>query len=332
MLQALAGGNILDHIFKFGDKGNNIDKEVMGNKGSNLIKLYQNGINVPDGFIISNALCRTFLESDDTVIQSKMKEIKKAINQLEKSSNTKLGDPHQPLILSIRSGASVSMPGMLSTILNFGITNETVEASKKMYLYESYINFLDSFSKCVYHVDLELNGNFDKNINTYNDIIKKKKELFYDQMGMCFEDNVWRNLEKAIEAVCHSWNNHNAIAYRKIQNIPDGLGTAIIIQEMKFGNFSANSSGSGIVFTKNPLTGDDELYGEYLPGEQGECLVSGLKNPKLIDLLKIENPSIYEQLVDQIQKIKSLFTKPQDIEFTYENDKLYILQTRDIKI
>lgn len=312
----------MQSIYPFTYNQENLDKEVLGNKGYNLLKLYQKGINVPRGFILTPAAKKQFFTD------SFQKELKQAVEELRQETET---SKLEPLIVSVRSGASVSMPGMLDTILNVGITEKKVESSKQEYLAEGYLNFLENFSKAVYNIDLsEKEAKDPSDPLAIFEQVKQKKEELQTQLSEPFEDVFFTNLSKAILAVFDSWHSPKAVGYRKKKGISDELSTAVVVQEMKFGNFN-KYSGTGIVFTKNPFTGVEELYGEYLVKQQGDAVVSGIVNTKPIQQLNIEFPAVYQQLEYAINQIKEIYTNPQDIEFTFEDGELFILQTRDIR-
>lgn len=320
-------------VYLFSDDKVVIDKNLLGNKGANLVNLYRHGINVPLGFIISSDICKEYMESSAKGISiQQQKYVDTMLKKLSEATGKEINGQANPLIVSVRSGASVSMPGMLSTILNVGITEKLLETKNEKYLYEAYIRFIDGFGKTVYDISLEPDDNLYNENSHYRSMIAKKKKLFYELTHTHLEDDMYHNLEKAIMGIFNSWNGKNAVAYRKLKGIPDDIYTAVVVQEMKFGNYNTNSSGSGVVFTINPFSKKEGLYGEYIDGCQGEDIVSGVKDTKSIETLKEENEEIYNKLTEQVQKIQKLYAVPQDIEFTYEDGEVYILQTRDVRI
>ncbi len=322
----------MNDVVMFSDICDNLDKSKLGNKGANLIKMYQNGINVPFGFVITNDVCKDYFFNEKCISDSHIKSIWAAFKNMGQKIGKKLGDKRKPLVFSIRSGAAVSMPGMMNTILNAGISEEILFNQDKEYLYKAYLSFMDDYIESVMNIDLKKRSiECGKDSSYYRELILNKKEEIKKKYGVDFNDNVSQNIVNSIGAIFNSWKSEKAKNYRELKKIRDDLYTAVVIQEMRFGNYN-DSSGSGVIFTENPITHEKELYGEYMTTSQGEAVVSGLGNPKSIDELKTENEIVYEQLIYQAKKIEELFGKPQDIEFTFEDGRLYILQSRDIRI
>lgn len=322
----------MNDIVMFSDICDNLDKSKLGNKGANLIKMYRNGINVPYGFVITSVVCKEYFLNERSISDSHLKSIWAAFNKMGEKIEKKLGDKKKPLIFSVRSGAAVSMPGMMNTILNTGLSEEILLNQDKEYLYKAYLSFMDDYVESVMNIDLKKNKlEYGKNSTYYRELILKKKEELRKKYSVDFDDNITQNIVSSIGAIFDSWKSEKAKSYRELKKISDDLYTAVVVQEMRFGNYN-EWSGSGVVFTENPITHEKELYGEYLTASQGEAVVFGQCDPKSIDELKTENEIVYEQLVDQARKIEELFGKPQDIEFTFEGGRLYILQSRDIRI
>lgn len=322
----------MNDIVMFSDICDDLDKTKLGNKGANLIKMYQNGINVPFGFVITNNVCKDYFCNEKRISNSHINAIRTALNNMGQKIGKKLGDKRNPLILSIRSGAAISMPGMMNTILNAGISEEVLLSQDKEYLYKAYLSFMDDYVESVMNIDLKKrNFEYMKNNSDYHELILNRKEELREKYGVDFDDTISLNIVNFIGAIFNSWKSEKAKNYRELKRISEDLYTAVVIQEMRFGNYN-ECSGSGVVFTENPITHEKELYGEYMTASQGDAVVSGLGNPKSIDELKTENEIVYAQLINQAQKIEELFGKPQDIEFTFEDGRLYILQSRDIRI
>lgn len=322
----------MNDVVMFSDICDNPDKSKLGNKGANLIKMYKNGINVPFGFVITSDVCKEYFLNERSISDSHIKSIWTAFNNMGEKIGKKLGDRKKPLIFSIRSGAAVSMPGMMNTILNAGISEEILLNQDKEYLYKAYLSFMDDYAESVMDIDLKKsNLEYGKNSTYYRELILKRKEELRKKYSVDFDGNITQNIVSSIGAIFNSWKSEKAKSYRELKKISDDFYTAVVVQEMRFGNYN-ECSGSGVVFTENPITHEKELYGEYLTASQGEAVVSGQGDPKSIDELKTENKIVYEQLVDQARKIEELFGKPQDIEFTFEDGRLYILQSRDIRI
>ena len=319
------------YIYLF-EEGNKEMAKILGNKGAHLCELVRIGIPVPPGFIISTDACRRYFE-EGKIGEDIKKEILDALKKIEKMTGKKFGG-EEPLLLSIRSGAPVSMPGMMDTIINLGITDEIVEKMHdKRFAYDAYRRFLAIFGKVALGIDGEKfdellekkkgeEGVDESNLSTeaLREIVEEYKKIFrvpspYDQLFI------------AISAVFNSWNNERAISYRKIKKIPHNLGTAVVVQAMVFGNLG-NDSYTGVIFTRNPSDGSNKIYGEFLINAQGEDIVSGKRTPLPIEKLREINPSLYEEICSVAKKIEMHYRDMQDIEFTVERGNLYILQTR----
>jgi len=309
---------------------------ILGNKGAQLCELSQIGIPVPPGFVISTKACIDYL-NEGKITDELKNEILEALSKIEERTGKKFGSKEQPLLLSVRSGAPVSMPGMMDTILNLGITDEIVEklaSLNEWFAYDTYRRFMYMFGSIVLNIEEK----------KFEEILEKKKEKegvkkdqdlsvnalkeIIDEYKKIFEiPSPKEQLFLAIEAVFRSWNNERAINYRKIQGLPHDLGTGVVVQTMVFGNLG-NDSCAGVAFTRNPSTGERKLYGEFLINAQGEDIVSGKRTPLQIEEMKKIFPEVYSQLSELAEKIERHYRDMQDIEFTVEKRKLYILQTR----
>jgi pyruvate,orthophosphate dikinase len=325
-----------------------IDKMIQGGKGANLLKMTQLGIPVPPGINIPTEYCFEYLKlgklPDDF-----MESVYEKLKLVEQATGRKFGDKNRPLLVSVRSGAPVSMPGMMDTILNLGLNEETAiglirETQDERFVYDSYRRLIQMFGDVVMEVKHE---RFEKVLEEYKmisnaasdtdlkpqtlrEIIISYKKIIKDETGKDFPEDPHIQLKMAIESVFRSWNNERAIIYRKIHNIPEHYGTAVNIQSMVFGNMG-NDSGTGVCFTRNPSTGEKRFYGEFLLNAQGEDVVAGIRTPEDIYNLRQIMPEVFEELVKITEKLEQHFQDMQDIEFTIERKKLYLLQTRSGK-
>lgn len=325
-----------------------IDKMIQGGKGANLLKMTQLGIPVPPGINIPTEYCFEYLKlgklPDDF-----MESVYEKLKLVEQATGRKFGDKNRPLLVSVRSGAPVSMPGMMDTILNLGLNEETAiglirETQDERFVYDSYRRLIQMFGDVVMEVKHE---RFEKVLEEYKmisnaasdtdlkpqtlrEIITSYKKIIKDETGKDFPEDPHIQLKMAIESVFRSWNNERAIIYRKIHNIPEHYGTAVNIQSMVFGNMG-NDSGTGVCFTRNPSTGEKRFYGEFLLNAQGEDVVAGIRTPEDIYNLRQIMPEVFEELVKITEKLEQHFQDMQDIEFTIERKKLYLLQTRSGK-
>ncbi|AFV23097.1 pyruvate phosphate dikinase [Methanolobus psychrophilus R15] len=338
-------------VYFFGKEeteGKNSMKDLLGGKGANLAEMANLGIPVPPGFTITTEVCVLYLENG-SYPDGILDQIDAAIEKLEKVNGKKFGDLKDPLLLSVRSGARVSMPGMMDTVLNLGLNDVSVaglakKTGNERFAYDSYRRFLMMFGDVVLDIkheyfesaieakknelgvkqDTQLNAGALKQLaETFKEIIKKKT-------GSEFPQDPRKQLQMSIEAVFNSWNNQRAIRYRKLNNIPMDWGTAVNVQTMVYGNMG-ETSGTGVAFTRDPATGKKEFFGEYLMNAQGEDVVAGIRTPLTITTLAQKMPGAYAQLVDICQKLEKHFRDMQDIEFTIQEGKLYMLQTRNGK-
>lgn len=326
--------------------GNRDMKKILGGKGAGLAEMTNAGLPVPPGFTISTEACNIYYENNQNIPDEVWKEIWEALDRLEKVTGKKLGDRDNPLLVSVRSGAAISMPGMMDTILNLGLNDETVEGLAKAsnnprFAYDSYRRFIQMFSDVVLQIERKL---FEEELTKLKEkegvktdpeisvsglkgLIGKYKDIVKREWGQGFPQDTKEQLKMAILAVFRSWNNKRAIEYRKIYGIPDDLGTAVNVQMMVFGNFGEDS-GTGVGFTRNPATGEKEIFGEFLINAQGEDVVAGIRTPMHITELRNVLPEVYEQLMEIAHKLERHYRDMQDFEFTVERGKLYMLQTR----
>ncbi len=351
-------------VFNFNSKDTKkikIPKNILGGKGANLSEMGRMGLPVPPGFIISTHVCDSFFRNKKKLNSKVLKQIKKELKNIEKESGKKFGDLKNPLLVSVRSGARVSMPGMMDTILNLGLNDKTVIAlgnktSNIRFAKDSYRRFIQMYSSVVLGVE---NYNFEELIENYkltkgvlldteldeNDwdgLIKDFKNIVLEKTRKEFPQNVHEQLIGAISAVFLSWESHRAKVYRKLNQIPSDWGTAVNVQSMVFGNMG-NDCATGVVFTRNPSDGSNYIYGEYLINAQGEDVVAGTRTPQHISkksrinsketLLSMEEsmPKVYKQLKKILIKLEKHYKDMQDVEFTVENKKLWMLQTRSGK-
>ena len=332
---------IIKTIYFFDETDGN-NKMLLGGKGAGLAQMTKLGLPVPPGFIITTEICEKFYEAGRRLPDGLMDEVRKSIIRLQGLTGKKFGDNENPLLVSVRSGAPVSMPGMMDTILNLGLNDETVEglanrSSQPRFAWDAYRRFIQMFGKIVLGVD---DSKFERILagKDLSDpkVLKTTVMLFKSlckETGKKFPADPYKQLELAIDAVFRSWMGKRAIEYRRQYSItPDmARGTAVTIVAMVFGNMGSDSC-TGVVFTRDPETGEKRLYGDYLVNAQGEDVVSGKATPNHIDSLVREMPDVYKQLHEATQKLENHFREPQDVEFTAEKGKLYILQTRAAKM
>ncbi|MBZ5534361.1 MAG: pyruvate, phosphate dikinase [Acidobacteriia bacterium] len=339
-------------VYFFGDgkaDGNGQMKDLLGGKGAGLAEMTNVGLPVPPGFTISTSACRLFYENGGRLPEAVVSEVNAAIQQLQSTVGKKFGSAEKPLLVSVRSGAKFSMPGMMDTVLNLGLNEKTVETmaqltSNERFAYDAYRRFIQMFGKIVLAVDpIQFEQTFDHakksnkakldtdlDARALKEVCKEFKNIIKLSTGEEFPADPMKQLDLAVKAVFSSWNGKRAIDYRRLNKIPDDLGTAVNIVTMVFGNMGL-TSGTGVAFTRNPATGDNELYGEYLPNAQGEDVVAGVRTAKPIRQLKDEMPPVYEEFSTLARQLEKHYKDVQDIEFTIENGKLWMLQTRNAK-
>ncbi len=336
------------YIYLFSE-GNADMRNLLGGKGANLAEMTNIGMPVPQGFTVSTEACVRYYDDGKKLSDDIVKEIMDHLTKLEKITGKKFGDKKNPLLVSVRSGARVSMPGMMDTILNLGINDEVVEGLAELtgnprFAYDSYRRFIQMFSDVALGLE---KANFEKIIDKMKEerkikldteltaedlkvMIGKYKALFKKEMGYDFPQEPKAQLLEAVKAVFRSWDNPRAIYYRRVNDIPSNWGTAVNIQSMVFGNMG-EKSGTGVAFTRNPSTGEKKLYGEYLMNAQGEDVVAGVRTPNPISDLQKQDKKLYEQFVNIANTLEKHYKDMQDMEFTIENGKLYMLQTRNGK-
>ncbi len=324
-------------------------KDVLGGKGAGLAEMTNLGIPVPPGFTVSTEVCNLFYKNRGKIPADIRKEILTHLGRLEKTLGRKLGEPRDPLLVSVRSGAKFSMPGMMDTILNLGLNDKSVQgmahkSKNERFAYDSYRRFIMMFSDVVLGIEKEnfeeifdekkrervVSSDVDLTADDLRTVCGKFKELVKARTGKEFPQDPLVQLDMARDAVFKSWNNDRAKYYRKSNGIPDDIGTAVNVQAMVFGNMGDDCA-TGVGFTRNPATGAKEFYGEFLVNAQGEDVVAGIRTPHHITDLKKEMPKVYDQLVRITSKLEKHYKDVQDFEFTVEGGKLYMLQTRNGK-
>jgi len=330
-------------------EGNADMRTLLGGKGAGVAEMTNAGLPVPPGFTITTEACIAYYEAGKRFPQGMWEQVLAALKIIEQQTGKGFGDKDNPLLVSVRSGAKFSMPGMMDTVLNLGINDETVQGLVKLtgderFAYDAYRRFIQMFSKIVLNTDP---ADFEKILDKYKEragvktdaeipadqlkqLVTEFKQVAERQSGEPFPTDVYKQLEKAIEAVFSSWNNKRAIDYRNFNKIPHDLGTAVNVQSMVFGNMG-NDSGTGVAFTRDPGTGEKQLYGEYLLNAQGEDVVAGIRTPSKISRLQQDLPEVYKQFQDIAQRLERHYRDMQDMEFTVEKGRLYMLQTRSGK-
>ncbi|NLJ56147.1 MAG: pyruvate, phosphate dikinase [Firmicutes bacterium] len=335
-------------VYMFAE-GNKEMKRLLGGKGANLAEMTRLGMPVPPGFTVTTEACNDYYRQGETLTEELKAAVFEALEKLEKQTGKVLGDPENPLLLSIRSGAFFSMPGMMDTILNLGLTADTVEAlalstGNKIFALDCYRRFLQMYGDVVLGIEhnlfenalekckREFKAQSDQQLPAegWEKVIASYKQIIEEERSGKFPQDPHDQLLEAIKAVFASWNTPRAVVYRRLNQIPDHLGTAVNIQAMVFGNMGEDS-GSGVAFTRNPATGENELYGEFLFNAQGEDVVAGIRTPLLISALKDRFPAVYQEFVTICANLEKHYRDMQDIELTMEKGKLFILQTRDGK-
>lgn len=334
------------YLFK---EGNETMRNLLGGKGANLAEMTILGIPVPQGFIVTTEACNKYYNDGKVISEEVLEQIQNHIAKLEEITGKKFGSLENPLLVSVRSGARVSMPGMMDTILNLGLNDEAVEVVAKQtnnprFAYDSYRRFVQMFSDVVMGVEKRLFENiidemkeargvhYDTELTAddLKELVVKFKDLYKKEMKKDFPQDPKEQLVEAITAVFRSWDNPRAIVYRRLNDIPGEWGTAVNVQEMVFGN-KGDTSGTGVAFSRNPATGEKGIYGEYLMNAQGEDVVAGIRTPLSITKLNEQNPALYKQFIDIVNKLENHYKDMQDMEFTIEEGKLFFLQTRNGK-
>jgi len=340
------------YVYFFGNgqaEGSARLRDLLGGKGAGLAEMTNAGLPVPPGFTITTEACRIFYETGGRLPEEIEEEIRQALRRLEQVRGERLGDPERPLLVSVRSGAKFSMPGMMDTILNLGLNDVTVEALARRtqnprFAYDCYRRFVQMFGAVVLGVEKRV---FEDTIEAkkrargvrhdteltaedLKELVREFKRLIAEKTGRDFPDDPHEQLRQARDAVFRSWNNERAVTYRQIHNIPHDLGTAVNVQAMVFGNMG-ETSGSGVGFTRNPATGEKELFGEFLPNAQGEDVVAGIRTPLPLQKLREILPDVYRQLEEIAERLERHYRDVQDFEFTVQEGQLFMLQTRSAK-
>ena len=324
-------------------------KNLLGGKGANLAEMASLGIDVPPGFTISTDACVYYLKNKNKIPPKLWNEVLAQLADLEKTIEKKFGDSNDPLLVSVRSGARVSMPGMMDTVLNLGLNQSSVlglakKTQNEWFAFDTYRRFISMFGNVVLNISGEsfesilekeklkrgIKFDTDFSVRDLKAIVKKFKALVLRETKKNFPDDPMKQLRMAVEAVFSSWNTDRAVVYRKMNGFSHDWGTAVTVQSMVFGNMGRTSA-TGVAFTRNPATGENKFFGEYMINAQGEDVVAGIRTPNSINQLEIEMPEIYQDLVSVYQKLEKHYKDMQDIEFTIENQKLYLLQTRSGK-
>src|SRR5262245_23642977 len=341
------------NVYSFGGQsadGNGKMKELLGGKGANLAEMCKIGIPVPPGFTITTEVCAAYYEQGKKIPPAAIPEIDAAVKKMEATfGGKKFGDPADPLLVSVRSGAALSMPGMMNTILNLGLTDASVEGLAKKtgnprFAYDSYRRLIDMFGSTAMgceHEDFEheihemkkakgVKLDTELTADDLKELVKRYKAAYKKHVGADFPQDPRQQLMLAINAVFNSWNGNKAVQYRRIERITGLKGTAVNVQAMVFGNMG-NTSGTGVAFTRDPNSGENLFYGDYLINAQGEDVVAGIRTPEPISRLQQEMPKVYKQLMDIRQALEKHYKEMQDIEFTVQDGTLYMLQTRSGK-
>ena len=339
----------MKYVYAF-KEGNASMRNLLGGKGANLAEMTNLGLPIPQGFTVTTEACTEYYNCGKKISKEIEEEIFKAIGELEKIQGKKFGDNEDPLLVSVRSGARASMPGMMDTILNLGLNDEAVEGFAKKtnnprFAYDSYRRFIQMYSDVVMEVNKsffekiidelkeELGVHYDTelNVDDLKELVKRFKKIYSDHMnGEEFPQDAHEQLMGAVKAVFRSWDNPRAIVYRRMNDIPGDWGTAVNVQAMVFGNMG-DTSGTGVAFTRNPSTGEKGIYGEYLINAQGEDVVAGVRTPQPITKLAEDLPECYEEFIKIATKLENHYKDMQDMEFTIQEGKLYFLQTRNGK-
>ena len=328
-------------------EGNSEMRELLGGKGANLAEMTNLGLPVPQGFTITTEACNNYYDNNEQISDEIIEQIYEGLEKLEKSTNKKLGSKENPLLISVRSGARASMPGMMDTILNLGINDDVVNTlaqKNRRFAFDSYRRFIQMYSDVVKEIPKKLfeqaidtkkeqrglKLDTDMDANDLEDLVKVFKGIYKQQTGEDFPQDSRKQLLDSVKAVFKSWNNPRAITYRRLNDIPSNWGTAVNVQEMVFGNMGEDC-GTGVAFSRNPATGENKVFGEFLMNAQGEDVVAGVRTPNEIETLKQINENAYNEFIKYAKKLENHYKDMQDMEFTIEHGKLYILQTRNGK-
>ena len=339
---------MMKYVYLFSE-GNKDMRNLLGGKGANLAEMTSIGLPVPRGFTVTTEACTRYYDDGMTIAQEIVDEIEEKVSKLEEITGKKLGDKKNPLLVSVRSGARASMPGMMDTVLNLGLNDDVAEGFSEVtnnprFVYDSYRRFIQMFSDVVMgfpkssferlfdKIKEEKHVEFDTELTAEDlkEVVEIYKQEYLKHAGSEFPQDPKVQMMEAIKAVFRSWNNDRAITYRRLNDIPSSWGTAVNVQEMVYGN-RGETSGTGVAFTRNPATGEKKLFGEYLMNAQGEDVVAGIRTPQTIDTLKETMPECYEEFVRICDILENHYRDMQDMEFTIEDGKLFMLQTRNGK-
>jgi pyruvate,orthophosphate dikinase len=342
----IVGGHKYVYLFAEGSKEM---RDLLGGKGAGVAEMTKAGMPVPPGLTITTEACREYYASGRRFPDGLWEQVTAGLKEVEKKAGKKLGDAANPLLVSVRSGAKFSMPGMMDTVLNLGLNAETLKGLQELtgderFALDAHRRFIQMFGKIVKGIDGDLfeealtaakrkagvKSDPELKPDQLRKLIGEFKKIYRKHTGEEFPDDPMAQLRQAIEAVFASWNTERAIAYRRMEKIPDDLGTAVNVQMMAFGNMG-DDSGTGVAFTRNPITGEKKLYGDYLANAQGEDVVAGVRDTEPIDALKRRLPDVYRQFEDYAGKLEKHYRDVQDLEFTVERGRLYMLQTRNAK-
>src|ERR1700682_6339297 len=330
-------------------EGSGDQKDLLGGKGAGGAEMTRAGMPVPPGFTITTEACRQYYADGREFPVHLWEQAQEALKDVEKATGKGFGNPDNPLLVSVRSGAKFSMPGMMDTVLNLGLNPHTLGGLQRLtgderFALAAYRRFIQMFGKIVKGIDGDLfeealsgakklaGVKTDPELSPQHlrEVVEVFKGIYRTHTGEEFPDEPMEQLRAAIEAVFRSWNTDRAVAYRRAEKIPDDLGTAVNVQTMVFGNMG-DGSGTGVAFTRNPISGAKELYGDYLANAQGEDVVAGVRDTEPISALKGRLPDVYRQFTEYAEKLEAHYKDVQDLEFTIERGKLYMLQTRNAK-
>ncbi|HZB98196.1 MAG TPA: pyruvate, phosphate dikinase, partial [Candidatus Sulfotelmatobacter sp.] len=335
-------------VWRF-EEGDASMRELLGGKGAGVAEMTRAGLPVPPGFTISTEACNAYYSLGESFPEGLWDQVREAMGHVEHKTEKRFGDSSNPLLVSVRSGAKFSMPGMMDTVLNLGLNDDTAEGLKRLtdnprFALDAHRRFIQLFSKIVLGIDGALfedalehakqrtgaRNDAELQTDALEQLIEEYRAIVRERASAPFPDDPWEQLRAAIGAVFSSWNNKRAVDYRNFNRIPHHLGTAVSVQTMVFGNMG-NDSGTGVAFTRDPNTGEKRLFGEYLINAQGEDVVAGIRTPQPISTLQEELPEVYREFEDIAERLERHYRDVQDLEFTIERGRLYMLQTRSAK-
>ncbi|MEX1055587.1 MAG: PEP/pyruvate-binding domain-containing protein, partial [Rhodothermales bacterium] len=342
----------IKHVYRFGGgkaEGHKGMKSLLGGKGANLAEMSSIGLPVPPGFTITTEACHHYSSHGHHWPEGLEEEVREGVAYVEQVMNARFGDPRNPLLVSVRSGAAISMPGMMDTVLNLGINDDVVEGLAELtgnerFAYDAYRRFIDMFGDVVMGVahehfehaietlkqEREVKNDVELSADDLKVLVDRYKAIYQKHTGDMFPEDPMEQLRHSVNAVFNSWDSDRAAKYRRINKVTGLLGTAVNVQAMVFGNMG-ETSGTGVLFTRNPSTGENKLYGEFLVNAQGEDVVAGIRTPEDISQMSREFPTAYEELVAVTKRLEQHYRNMQDIEFTVQDNRLFILQTRSGK-